>query len=228
MDYLSRSPLVRRKKKKSCGGGKKSKVQTLTRIEVSLDGLEVELALGLGDGDLTLGIRRAIIFASMRQWLLFLQCVYERGMAAKKKILVVEDNPDIRQLMVFFLEQTGYDVLVAATGLGAIEQASATLPDLITMDLGLPDITGDEATARLKADPSTKHIPVIVVTAYYKESPLVESAVAAGACEVLCKPITLRSLEDALRRLLTVKPNEGALAARSLASSSNDRLTDHT
>jgi hypothetical protein len=67
MDYLSRSPLVRRKKKKSCGGGKKSKVQTLTRIEVSLDGLEVELALGLGDGDLTLGIRRAIIFASMRQ-----------------------------------------------------------------------------------------------------------------------------------------------------------------
>jgi CheY-like chemotaxis protein len=96
------------------------------------------------------------------------------------------------------------------------------------MDLGLPDITGDEATARLKADPSTKHIPVIVVTAYYKESPLVESAVAAGACEVLCKPITLRSLEDALRRLLTVKPNEGALAARSLGSSSNDRLTDHT
>jgi CheY-like chemotaxis protein len=96
------------------------------------------------------------------------------------------------------------------------------------MDLGLPDITGDEVTARLKADPSTKHIPVIAITAYYKESPLVESAIAAGACEVLCKPVTLRSLEDALRRLLTVKPNEGALAAPSLASSSNDRLTDHT
>ena len=149
-------------------------------------------------------------------------------MAAKKKILVVEDNSDIRQLMVFFLEQAGYDVLEAATGLAAIERAIATLPDLITMDLGLPDITGDEVTARLKADPSTKHIPVIAITAYYKESPLVESAIAAGACEVLCKPVTLRSLEDALRRLLTVKPNEGALAARSLASSSNDRLTDHT
>jgi two-component system cell cycle response regulator DivK len=131
-------------------------------------------------------------------------------MAVKKKILVVEDNSDIRQLMVFFLEQMGYDVVEAATGLAAIERASATLPDLITMDLGLPDITGDEATIRLKADPSTKHIPVVAITAYYKESPLVEMAVSAGACEVLHKPIALRTLEDALRRILTDKPNERA------------------
>jgi CheY-like chemotaxis protein len=61
-------------------------------------------------------------------------------MAGKKKILIVEDNSDIRKLMVFFLERMGYDVLEAATGLAAIERASATLPDLITMDLGLPDI----------------------------------------------------------------------------------------
>jgi hypothetical protein len=59
--------LVTRKKKKSCSGGKKSAVQPLKHIEVSLDRLEVELALRLGDGDLTLGIRRAIIFASIRQ-----------------------------------------------------------------------------------------------------------------------------------------------------------------
>jgi CheY-like chemotaxis protein len=152
-------------------------------------------------------------------------------MAGKKKILIVEDNSDIRRLMVFFLEQTGYDVLEAATGLAAIEQASASLPDLITMDLGLPDILGDEATARIKADQSTKHIPVIAVTAYYKESPLVESAVAAGACEVLYKPIALRSLEDTLRRLLTGKPNERALQQHEIQTiSSNDspRLTDHT
>jgi hypothetical protein len=58
MDYLSRSPLVTRKKKKSGGKGKKSNVQTLKHIEVSLDSLEVELALRLSDGDLTLGIRR--------------------------------------------------------------------------------------------------------------------------------------------------------------------------
>jgi CheY-like chemotaxis protein len=140
-------------------------------------------------------------------------------MAGKKKILVVEDNSDIRQLMVFFLEQMGYDVLEAATGLAAIERATATLPDLITMDLGLPDITGDQATARLKADPSTKHIQVVVITAYYKEAPLVESAVAAGACEVLYKPIALRSLDDMLRRLLTDKPNERALQQHELQQS---------
>jgi two-component system, cell cycle response regulator DivK len=144
-------------------------------------------------------------------------------MAGKKKILVVEDNSDIRQLMVFFLEQMGYDVLEATTGLAAIERARATLPDLITMDLGLPDITGDEATARLKADPSMKHIPVIVITAYYKESPLVESAIAAGACEILHKPITLRSLDDTLHRLLTMKPNERALHQHEIHSEATDR-----
>jgi hypothetical protein len=68
MDYFSRSPLVTRKKKKSCRGGKKSNVQPLKHIKVSLDSLEVELALRLGDGDLTLGIRRAIVLASMRQF----------------------------------------------------------------------------------------------------------------------------------------------------------------
>jgi two-component system, cell cycle response regulator DivK len=132
-------------------------------------------------------------------------------MAGKKKILIVEDNSDIRHLMVFFLDQMGYDVVEAATGLAAIERAIVTLPDLITMDLGLPDITGDKATARLKANASTKHIPVIAITAYYKESPLVESAVAAGACEVLHKPIALRSLDDAVRRLLRSSPNETTL-----------------
>jgi hypothetical protein len=68
MDYLSRIPLVTTKKKKSGGGGKKSNVQPLKHIEVSLDGLEVELALRLGDGDLTLGIRRAVVLVSMRQF----------------------------------------------------------------------------------------------------------------------------------------------------------------
>jgi two-component system cell cycle response regulator DivK len=126
-------------------------------------------------------------------------------------------------------QRMGYDVLEAAAGLAAIERASATLPGLITMDLGLPDITGDEATACLKADPSTKHIPVMAITAYYKEAPLVESAVAAGACEVLQNPIALRSLDDALRRLLAVKPNESFSSTKS-NNLFNDgpRLTDHT
>ena len=86
--------------------------------------------------------------------------------------------------------------------LTAIDRANATHPDLITIDLGLPDITGDEVVARLKADPATKHIPVIVITAYYGGSPLVVSAIAAGACEILYKPVALPILEQTLERVL--------------------------
>lgn len=132
-------------------------------------------------------------------------------MAGKKKILIVEDHSDIRRLMAFFLERTGHDVIEAETGLAAIERANVAHPDLIIMDLGLPDITGDEATARLKLDPSTKHIPVIVITAYYGNAPLVESALAAGACEVLSKPVALRTLEDTLRRFLMTTLEEESL-----------------
>ena len=112
--------------------------------------------------------------------------------------------------MARFLERVGYEVIEAETGLAAIERANATHPDLITMDLGLPDITGDEVVARLKADLATKHIPVIVITAYYGGAPLVESALAAGACEVLYKPIPLRTLEDMLHWLLTTTPNKAS------------------
>lgn len=132
-------------------------------------------------------------------------------MAGKKKILIVEDNSEIRRLMAFFLERVGYDVVEAGTGLAAIERAHTTHPDLITMDLGLPDIRGDEATARLKVDSSTRHIPVVVITAYYGDVPLVQSALAAGACEVLYKPVALRTLEGTLLRLLKTTPDEASV-----------------
>ena len=68
VDRLSHMPLVTRKKKRSSGGGKKPNVQPLKHIYVSLDGLEVKLALILGDGDLKLGIRRAVVLAGMRRF----------------------------------------------------------------------------------------------------------------------------------------------------------------
>ena len=129
-------------------------------------------------------------------------------MAGKKKILIVEDHSDIRRLLVFLVKEMGYDAIEAATAMSALADASASQPDLITMDLGLPDMTGDEATARLKANPSTKHIPVIAVTAYCGETQIVENAVAAGACEVLYKPVSLRILEATLRRYLAGTPDE--------------------
>jgi CheY-like chemotaxis protein len=120
--------------------------------------------------------------------------------AYKKRILIVEDNSESRELLALILRRSGYDIAEAATGLDAIDQAHATRPDLIIMDLGLPEITGDEATARLKADPSTRDIPVIVNTAFPKGAPPVERALAVGAAEILYKPTNLKALLEVVHR----------------------------
>jgi two-component system cell cycle response regulator DivK len=120
----------------------------------------------------------------------------------KKRILIVEDHPDTRELFGLFLSRLGCDITEARSGLEAIDQARAARPDLILMDIGLRGITGDEATVRLKADPATKDIPVIVCTAFHPESALVERAVAAGAAEVLYKPISATAFEEMAQRYL--------------------------
>ena len=129
---------------------------------------------------------------------------------AKKKILIVEDHNDTRALMALVLGHLGYEIAEAVTGLEAIDQARMVHPDLIFMDLGLPGITGDEAIARLKADPSTREIPVIVNTAFHKSSVFVERAIAFGAAEILHKPLCFTGLREIVERhlLSSEKPVE--------------------
>jgi CheY-like chemotaxis protein len=124
-------------------------------------------------------------------------------MELKKKVLIVEDNVDGRELLVIVLRRAGYDVVEASTGLEAVDQAHALHPDLILMDLGLPGINGVEATERIKADPSTRNIPVIVNTAFPKESSFVERAIAAGAAEILHKPVNFAALRETVQRYLS-------------------------
>jgi len=80
-------------------------------------------------------------------------------MAGTKKILIVEDNADWRELLVIFIRKLGYEVIAAATGEDGVAQAFAARPGLVLMDLGLPQMSGDQATAQLKANPTTKDIP---------------------------------------------------------------------
>jgi CheY-like chemotaxis protein len=124
-------------------------------------------------------------------------------MARKKRILVVEDNADSRNLLALVLGRSGYEIAEAATGLDAIAQVRAVHPDLIFMDLGLPGMTGDEATAHLKADESTRHIPVIVNTAFHRDSVQVERAIAAGAAQILHKPTPLKVFQEVAHRYLS-------------------------
>ena len=101
--------------------------------------------------------------------------VFGRFMA--KKVLVVEDNDDILYLMVFHLQTAGYEVLAARDGHEAVQQAKDHCPDIILMDVGLPQMDGLEATRLIKSTEHCIDTPVIALTAYRD---LREKALAAG------------------------------------------------
>ena len=124
---------------------------------------------------------------------------------SKSKILVVDDNSEIRKLLLLHLQESDYDTVEAATGLEALNQARASRPDLIVMDLAMPGGNGDEAIASLKADPLMRDIPVIVLTASLHGT-LVDRAIAAGAAEILYKPVNLRWFDLVLQRHLSLQP----------------------
>jgi CheY-like chemotaxis protein len=86
--------------------------------------------------------------------------------APKKTVLVVEDDEAVSSLLVALLEERGYAAVPAFDGRSAIEQAGIILPDLITLDLALPGTDGHEVLARLKADPKTRDIPIVVISAF--------------------------------------------------------------
>jgi CheY-like chemotaxis protein len=124
-------------------------------------------------------------------------------MERKKGILVVEDDSLCRKLLTLVLRQSDYEIAQAATGPDAIDQAYASHPDLIIMDLHLPGINGDEVMERLNADSSMRDIPVIVTTALDSDSLPVKRAIAAGAATILYKPTPMKILENVVRRYLS-------------------------
>lgn len=122
-------------------------------------------------------------------------------MAEKKKILVVEDFPDARELVALCIRRLGYEAFEAADGIEGLQQATAVHPDLILMDLSMPRMDGLEATAHLKQDPATRDIPVIVLTAHAADAHR-DKALEAGALEVLIKPINFMALGEIFNRYL--------------------------
>ncbi|MBP1622331.1 MAG: response regulator receiver protein [Acidobacteria bacterium] len=109
------------------------------------------------------------------------------------KILLVEDNEMNREMLSRRLVRRGFDVVFALTGREAIEKAQSELPDLILMDLSLPDVDGWEATRRIKAQEATAKIPVIALTAHAMAGDR-ERAIEAGADDYDTKPIELTRL----------------------------------
>ena len=117
------------------------------------------------------------------------------------KILCVEDSEDTLLSLHKRLSLAGFEVKVASNGKEGVDWAKTLLPDLIVMDLRLPGLDGWEATRRLKSQPETKHIPVIVVTAdISKESR--DKAFAAGCDEFETKPVQFEKLVKKIRAFL--------------------------
>ncbi len=109
------------------------------------------------------------------------------------KILYIEDNPQNMRLVRKMLSVADYDMVEAIDGTSGVKIADIECPDLILMDINLPDIDGIEATRRIKANPKLKHIPVIALTANAMFGDR-ESSLDAGFNGYLAKPISMNEL----------------------------------
>jgi CheY-like chemotaxis protein len=118
-----------------------------------------------------------------------------------KRILIVEDNDLNRDVLSRRLMSRGYDVVQAADGHECLALAGRRQPDLILMDLGMPEVDGWECTRRLKSDPATSAIPIIALTAHAMRGDR-EKALAAGCDEFDTKPINFGDLLKKMEHLL--------------------------
>jgi two-component system cell cycle response regulator DivK len=109
------------------------------------------------------------------------------------RILIVEDNEMNRDMLSRRLERKGYSISMAVDGGAGVEKASAEIPSLILMDMSLPVLDGWEATRRVKANPQTRHIPVIALTAHAMTGDR-DKAIEAGCDDYDTKPIDLPRL----------------------------------
>jgi CheY-like chemotaxis protein len=118
-----------------------------------------------------------------------------------------------RDMLSRRLERKGYQVVLAVDGQSGVEMASSHAPDLVLMDMSLPVLDGWEATRRLKADPATRRIPVIALTAHAMSSDR-EKALEAGCDEYDTKPIELPRLLGKIEALLAASAAADAPGAR--------------
>jgi DNA-binding response OmpR family regulator len=118
------------------------------------------------------------------------------------KILIAEDEPDIRELVTFMLRFAGYEVVAAANGEDAVRTASREIPDLVLMDVRMPRMTGYDACRLMKANPRLRDVPVVFLSAKGQETEI-QSGLDAGAEEYLLKPFSPAELTSRVRGILS-------------------------
>jgi len=118
------------------------------------------------------------------------------------KILIAEDERDIRDLVAFTLRFAGHEVVAASNGEEAVQMAPDAKPDLILMDVRMPRMTGYDACRAMKSTPTLKHIPVVFLSAKGQDSEI-QTGLEAGAEEYLLKPFAPDQLTERVRAILS-------------------------
>ena len=117
------------------------------------------------------------------------------------KILIAEDERDIRDLITFTLRFAGHEVIATANGEEALQTALQEIPDLILLDVRMPRMSGYEVCEQVKANENTQHIPVVFLSAKGQESE-VQAGLKVGAEEYILKPFSPDQLADRIRVIL--------------------------
>ncbi len=123
---------------------------------------------------------------------------------AESKILVVDDNEQNLELLVAYLETLGCPVVTAVDGVDALDKVVAERPDLILLDIMMPRMSGFEVCRKIKSDPTTRDIPVIMVTAL-NELTDIERGVESGTDDFITKPVNRLELTTRVKSLLRVR-----------------------
>ncbi|MCX8007325.1 MAG: response regulator [Coriobacteriia bacterium] len=117
------------------------------------------------------------------------------------RILVADDEPHILKLVSFTLSNHGHEVVAVADGRSAVEAAEREQPDLILLDVMMPEMNGYEAARLIKQNPATSHIPVVMLSAKSQQYEI-RQGLDCGAEEYVCKPFTPRALLEKVDELL--------------------------
>jgi CheY-like chemotaxis protein len=118
-----------------------------------------------------------------------------------KKILIIEDHADMRELLTWQVELMGFAALAAKQGSEGLQKAQSENPDLIILDIMMPGMDGWQAARELKANPATKNIPILAATALFRDSDL-KTCMDFGCNGYIVKPFTFQELQGKVKELI--------------------------
>jgi CheY-like chemotaxis protein len=119
-----------------------------------------------------------------------------------KKVLVVEDHPDMRELLIWQMELMGFSAIAAKHGKEGVEKAVQEKPQLILMDIMMPGMDGREATRLLRSHPETQDIPILAATALFRDADL-KTCIDAGCNDYIVKPFTFQELQGKVQEFIS-------------------------